>query len=261
MKMNTIAAPWLTLPDGFYRWWALAISIIGNFMGMLDTSIVNIALPKMMAVFSAGSQDAQWILTAYMLTMGIMQPASGALCDLIGTRRMYLFSLAVFTIGSALCGTAWSNASMVSFRVIQAIGGGLILPVTMTIIYHNFPREERYRAMSIWGFSAMVAPAAGPALCGYIVEYLDWRLIFTINVPVGIVCCILSALILRDTKPQRGGKFDGRRFCSFHDRDILPVIGAEQRCGDRLVVALYPYFVVCCVFLPGIVRGDRTWPR
>jgi DHA2 family multidrug resistance protein len=207
--MNT---PRFTLTDATYRWWALVVTIIGNFMSMLDTSIVNIAIPKMMAVFSLEAKDAQWILTAYMLTMGVMQPVSGYCCDRFGTRRMYLFSLTVFTTGSALCGMAWSNDSMVFFRIIQAIGGGLIYPVTMTIVYHNFPREERYQAMSIWGLSAMVAPAIGPTLSGYLVECWDWRLIFIINVPVGILGYLLAALVLRETVLQYDGKFDTAGF-------------------------------------------------
>lgn len=183
-------------------------------MSMLDTSIVNIALPKMMAVFSVESNDAQWVLTIYMLTMGVVQPISGYLCDRFGTRKMYLFSLTVFTIGSALCGMAWSNNSMIFFRVIQAVGGGLIYPVTMTIVYHNFSRGERYRAMSIWGLSAMVAPAIGPTLSGYLVEYWDWRLIFTINIPIGIAGYLLAAFILKETVQQRHGKFPCRFYNS-----------------------------------------------
>ncbi|BBB92488.1 MAG TPA: DHA2 family efflux MFS transporter permease subunit [Methylomusa anaerophila] len=204
--------PRITLPGATYRWWALVVTIIGNFMSLLDTSIVNIAIPKMIAVFSVEAKDAQWILTAYMLTMGVMQPVSGYFCDRFGTRRMYLFSLTVFTAGSALCGMAWSNDSLVFFRILQAIGGGLIYPVTMTIVYHNFPREERYQAMSIWGLSAMVAPAIGPTLSGYLVEYWDWRLIFTINVPVGSIGYLLAALILRESVLTRKGKFDAAGF-------------------------------------------------
>lgn len=201
-------APRFMLPDATYRWWALAVTIIGNFMSMLDTSIVNIAIPKLMAVFAVEAKDAQWILTVYILTMGVIQPVSGYFCDRFGTRRMYLLSLTVFTAGSALCGLAWSNGSMIVFRVIQAIGGGLIYPVTMTIVYHNFPREERYQAMSVWGLSAMVAPAIGPALSGYLVECWDWRLIFTINVPLGIGGYLLAALLLRETVLHRDGQFD-----------------------------------------------------
>ncbi len=191
-----------------YKWWALGVTIIGGFMSILDTSIVNIAIPKMMAVFSVNADDAQWVLTAYMLTMGVVQPATGYLCDVYGTRRMYLLSLAVFVLGSALCGTAWSNDTMIAFRVLQAIGGGLIIPVTMSIVYQIFPEHERNMAMGIWGISAMVAPAIGPTLSGYFVEYWDWRLIFTINIPIGVVGYVMAMLVLEETPLAVSHRFD-----------------------------------------------------
>ncbi|EAX49019.1 drug resistance transporter, EmrB/QacA subfamily [Thermosinus carboxydivorans Nor1] len=200
--------PKLAINDANYKWWALGVTIIGGFMSILDTSIVNIAVPKMMAVFAVDTDQAQWILTAYMLTMGVLQPATGYFCDVYGTRAMYLFSLAVFTVGSALCGAAWSNDSMIVFRIIQAVGGGMIIPVTMAIVYHVFPPQERNMAMGIWGISAMVAPAVGPTLSGYLVEYWDWRWIFTINIPIGILGYVLAVLVLKETPRIRGQKFD-----------------------------------------------------
>ncbi len=198
----------LAIKEERYRWWALGVTIIGGFMSILDTSIVNIAIPKMMAVFSVGTDDAQWILTAYMLTMGVVQPATGYLCNAYGTRRMYLLSLAIFTVGSFLCGIAWSNDTMILFRIIQAVGGGLIIPVTMTIVYLVFPVEQRNVAMGIWGISAMVAPAIGPTLSGYLVEYWDWRFIFTINIPIAVVGYVAAALVLRETPFSSSQKFD-----------------------------------------------------
>lgn len=198
----------MTNNDSSYRWWAMLVVIIGGFMSILDTSIVNIAMPKMMAVFGVGTDKAQWILTVYMLTMGVLQPTTGYLCDVWGTKKMYIASMVVFTIGSALCGLAWSNDSMIAFRIIQAVGGGVIIPVGMSIIYTIFPPAERNFAMGIWGISAMVAPAVGPTLSGYFVEYLDWRLIFTINVPVGIIGTILAAFVLRESPTRPHAKFD-----------------------------------------------------
>jgi len=198
----------ISVPDRSYKWWALGATTIGCFMSILDTSIVNIALPTMMTAFSVDTDSAEWILTAYMLTMGVLQPATGYFCDVFGTRRMYLFSLALFTAGSALCGSAWSNDSMIFFRVIQAMGGGLIIPVSMAIVYQVFPPAERNMAMGIWGISAMVAPAVGPTLSGYLVEYWDWRLIFTVNIPVGIIGYLLASMVLRETPLLANRRFD-----------------------------------------------------
>lgn len=192
--------------DGLYKWLALLVVVIGTFMAILDTSIVNIAIPKMMAVFGVSADDIKWVLTAYMLTMGAVIPLTGYLGDRFGTKKVYIWALASFTIGSALCGFAWSNSAMIVARIIQALGGGMIMPVSMSIIYQVIPPEERGTALGIWGIAAMAAPAIGPTLSGYIVEHLDWRLIFTINIPVGVMGIILSALLLEEfpKKPAKG---------------------------------------------------------
>ena len=191
-----------------YKWTALAVTTIGGFMAILDTSIVNVALPHMMAAFSVNTEDAEWIITAYMLSMGCIQPTTGYLCDRFGTKRMYLFSLLVFTIGSALCGMAWSNASMISFRVLQAIGGGMIMPVTMSLIYLIFDEHERNMALGIWGISALIAPAIGPTLSGYLVDNWSWQMIFDINIPIGIVGFLLAFMVLSETEIHPGKAFD-----------------------------------------------------
>lgn len=191
-----------------YKWLALLVVIIGTFMAILDTSIVNIAIPKMMAVFNVSTDKVQWVLTGYMLTMGTVIPLTGYLADTFGTKKTYIWALGVFTLGSALCGLAWSNSSMVAARVVQAAGGGMIMPVSMAILYQVIPREERGMALGIWGIAAMAAPAVGPTMSGYIVEHLDWRLIFTINIPVGVVGVILAALILKESPKKPPNTFD-----------------------------------------------------
>lgn len=192
--------------DGLYKWLALLVVVIGTFMAILDTSIVNIAIPKMMAVFGVSADEIKWVLTAYMLTMGAVIPLTGYLGDKFGTKKVYIWALISFTIGSALCGFAWSNSSMIVARIIQALGGGMIMPVSMAIIYQVIPQEERGMALGIWGIAAMAAPAIGPTLSGYIVEHLDWRLIFTINIPVGVVGVILTAILLEEfpARPTKG---------------------------------------------------------
>jgi len=198
----------LPIKDKHYRWFALAATMIGCFISVLDTTVVNIAVPKMMSAFGVDAKDAQWILTAYMLAMGVLQPTSGYLCDTFGTRRMYLLSLFIFTLGSALCSMAWSNNTMIIFRIIQALGGGLIIPIGMSILLQEFSTHERNSAMGIFGLAVAIAPAIGPTLSGYLVDYWDWRYIFTINIPIGIVGYIAGALVLRETEITGGKKFD-----------------------------------------------------
>lgn len=191
-----------------YMWIAISVVIVGTFMAILDSSIVNVAIPKMMTIFSASTEQIEWILTGYMLTMSIVIPLTGYLGDRFGLKKLYVFALAVFTIGSALCGLATSTETMVAARVVQAIGGGMIMPVGMAMIYQIVPLEKRGLAIGIWGISAMAAPAIGPTLSGYIIQYMNWRLIFTLNIPVGIIGVTLAIILLKETPTRNDKTFD-----------------------------------------------------
>ena len=208
-------------------WLALGVVVIGTFMSILDSSIVNIALSKMMAVFGMPLDDAKWILSCYTLTLGTIIPLTGYLQDIFGAKRIYMFSLAMFTLGSLLCGFAWSGGTMIAFRVIQAIGGGMIMPVGMSIIYQVFPREKIGLALGFWGIASMAAPAIGPTLGGYIIEKMDWRLIFNVNVPVGIIGVIMAGIILKNTEIKPFKSFDIIGFLSSTSAiiSILYVLG------------------------------------
>lgn len=199
---------------GMNKWLALIVVVFGTFMAILDSSIVNIAIPKMMAVFGVTTDEIKWVLTAYMLAMGAVIPLTGYLGDRFGTKKVYIWSLILFTTGSALCGFAWSNSSMVAARIIQAIGGGMIMPTSMAIIYQIVAPNERGTALGIWGIAAMAAPAIGPTLSGYIVEHLNWRLIFTVNIPVGIVAVVLAIILLKEYPKKPTHKFDLLGFIS-----------------------------------------------
>lgn len=180
---------------------ALFVLVIGGFMAILDTSIVNIAIPKLESVFSVNTQQVQWVVTIYLLTLGAVVPLAGWLGDRFGYRRIYMGSLSIFTIGSALSGLSWSLGALMVFRVLQAVGGGLIMPITMAMLYRMVPRNRIGTAMGIWGLTAIVAPAIGPTLGGYLVEYVNWRLIFYINVPIGILGFFLSLVFVPPFAP------------------------------------------------------------
>lgn len=182
--------------------------LVGAFMAILDTSIVNVATPAMMNAFGVDIDGIEWVATAYMLALGMVVPASGWLGDTLGYKRLYMLSLVVFTAGSLLCGLAWSLPSMVAARIVQALGGGLIMPTTMAMVYRVVPRDRIGSAMGIWGLALLLAPAIGPTLGGYLVEFQNWRWIFTINLPIGIVGLILASLLIPEFKDRRPGAFD-----------------------------------------------------
>ncbi|CAA7599603.1 Drug resistance transporter EmrB/QacA subfamily [Acididesulfobacillus acetoxydans] len=182
--------------------------VLGVFMAILDSSVVNVAIPKMMAVFATTQNTISWVITVYLLATGMLTPVSGYLGDRFGYKKIYLIALVIFTSGSALCGAAWNVQAMIAFRVIQAVGGAMLMPISMSILFSLSKPEKRGAMMGIWGIAIMFAPAFGPTLSGYIVEYLDWRLIFYINVPVGIINLFMSYLYIPHFEPRPADKFD-----------------------------------------------------
>jgi len=190
--------------------WVLPLSVlvVGSFMSVLDTSIVNVAVPKIQIELSAAPDDVEWIVTGYTLALGIVVPLTGWLGMRIGQTRLYILSMVGFAAASALCGAAWSLDSMIFFRILQAIPGGILPVVTMTMLYQIVPMEKIGAAMGIYGLGVVVAPAVGPTLGGYLVEYVDWRLIFYINVPIGILGTIAALIVFPRISPTSWPKFD-----------------------------------------------------
>jgi EmrB/QacA subfamily drug resistance transporter len=196
-------------PTGSGGWGIpLAVLIIGMFMSILDTSIVNVAIPTIQKEFGSTTEDIQWITTAYTLCLGIVVPTTAWLGDRIGLKQIYLASLVSFSVASALCGVGWDLTSMVLFRILQAIPGGIIPVTCLTTLYRIVPRERIGTAMGLYGLGVVVAPAVGPTLGGYLVEYVDWRLIFFINVPVGVLGTILAFLVLPNFAKGPRRRFD-----------------------------------------------------
>jgi len=184
------------------------VALIGAFMSILDTSIVNVAIPTIMNVFNVGTSQVQWVSTIYMLALGVVVPFSGWLGDRIGFKRLYVLSMGAFVAGSLFCSLAWDLNSLVFARVIQAVGGGMIMPTTMAMIFRMVPRTQFGSAMGIFGIALLVAPAIGPTLGGYLVEYVDWRWIFTINLPVGAIGILLSLFVLPEFQSKHPGRLD-----------------------------------------------------
>ncbi|MDQ3905044.1 MAG: DHA2 family efflux MFS transporter permease subunit [Actinomycetota bacterium] len=196
--------------DGSRTAWRLPLTvlIVGMFMSILDISIVTVALPTIQNEFGASTSDAQWVVTAYSLTEGVVVPATAWLGDRFGLSRVYNLTLLGFAGGSALCGLAWSLNTLVIARIVQALLGGILPAITMAILLQIVPRDRLGAALGMYGLGAVVAPAVGPALGGYLVEYVNWRLIFFINVPVSIVGTVAAMLVLPSFPRRVGRRFD-----------------------------------------------------
>ncbi|WP_346773971.1 DHA2 family efflux MFS transporter permease subunit [Brevibacillus sp. SYP-B805] len=189
-------------------WVTLFAIILGTFVAVLNNSLINVALPKLVNVFGSTTQDIQWVLTGYMLASAVVIPMSGTLGDKYGYKKMFLLSLSAFTIGSLLCGLAWSDTSLIAFRIFQGVSGGFIMPIGMAMIYMIVPRHQIGMALGLWGIAAMVAPAVGPTLSGYLIEYYSWRVLFFINIPVAIFAVLVSGMLLKETPKKPELSFD-----------------------------------------------------
>jgi EmrB/QacA subfamily drug resistance transporter len=198
-----------------YKWIVALVVIIGVFMSVLDTTIVNIAIPRLQTAFGADLHSVQFVSTAYLLTQGVVTPTTAFFANRFGIKRYYIAALLAFTTGSALCGLAWSLPVLVFFRILQGLGGASLFPLSLSLLFQEFPPGERGRAMGVFGVPALLGPALGPTLGGYIVTFADWQLIFYINVPIGIIAIILAALLLRERPAEQRPSFDVAGFiCS-----------------------------------------------
>lgn len=191
-----------------YKWIVVMVVIFGSFMSILDQTVVNNALPSLQHAFSVDLNSLQWVLTVYTLTQGVVTPTTAFFASRLGTKRFYIIALALFTLGSALCGLAWNLPALIVCRVIQAIGGATLFPLAITLLFSEFPPNERGLATGILGVSALMAPALGPTLGGYITTYASWPLIFYLNVPVGIIGIALALLLLRERPSENRPNFD-----------------------------------------------------
>ncbi len=182
--------------------------VFGIFMVILDTTVVNVAFQTLQQEFGATLNDAQWIISIYVLALGISTPLSGYLADRFGAKRVYLGGLFIFVVGSLLGGVAPNLGFLVVARAIQGFGGGIALPLGAALLLSTFPVEEQGSALGIFGIASLVAPAVGPILGGWLVDHNLWRFIFFINPPIGIIGVILGSRLLREHKGDRLPSFD-----------------------------------------------------
>jgi DHA2 family multidrug resistance protein len=186
------------------RWWILLTVIIGTFLGRLDQTIVNLALPKIISDFGITVTSAGWIATAYILANAVFVPIWGKLGDTIGQKRVYILGFSLFIFGSILAGLAWNLGSMIVFRVIQAIAGSADYPTAMAILAITFPSgKERAQALGIWSSSFAAAVVFGPLIGGPLIDNLGWRWVFYINLPVGIIGLLMAMAFVPETKREK----------------------------------------------------------
>lgn len=193
----------VTETDG--RGWGLPLLTVmtGAFVSVLSTSVINVAIPAIQKDFNVITDDVQWISTAYLLGLGAALPASAWLGDRFGLRRVYVWTLSLFTAITVLCGIAPDLESLIAFRVLQAFPGAVLPVAALTILYRSVPHEKLGMAMSLFGMGLIVGPGAGPTIGGYLVQYSNWRMTFFIAVPFGLLGIVLGRFVLPEM-PGRG---------------------------------------------------------
>lgn len=182
--------------------------ILGCFMVILDTTAMNVAISDLVVEFGASLPTLQWTVTGYMLATAAVIPLAGWLSDRFGAKNVFLSSVVLFTIGSALCATPNSAEWLIVFRVIQGLGGGFVMPVAMAYVYRLSPPSKIGVVMGVLGIPIMFAPAVGPVVSGWLVEYQTWRWIFLINVPIGIISVLIGLWGLPKLSKQKLAGFD-----------------------------------------------------
>ncbi len=196
-------------PAGLEQKWKVLISVMfGVFMVILDSTIVNIAFPTLRREFGATLSDAQWVLSVYVLALGVTTPVSGYLADRFGIKRVYILGIGIFAFGSLLCGLSPSLGLLIVARALQGFGGGIALPLGPAQLYRAFPPKEQGTALGIFGIALVVAPALGPILGGWLVDLQIWRAIFFVNVPIGILGVFLGSRFLLDYRVEKRPSFD-----------------------------------------------------
>ncbi|MDO9406784.1 DHA2 family efflux MFS transporter permease subunit [Patulibacter sp.] len=184
------------------------VIVLGAIMSVLDTTIVNVALDTLSRDLDAPLSDIQWVATGYLLSLAAVIPITGWASTRFGARRLYVVALIVFTAGSALCGLAWSSGSLIAFRVIQGIGGGMIMPVGQMILVRAAGPKNLSRIMSLIGVPIILAPVFGPTVGGLLLEHVGWQSIFLINVPIGVIALWATMRLLPKDLPGDAGKLD-----------------------------------------------------
>jgi EmrB/QacA subfamily drug resistance transporter len=196
-------------PLGREVWLVASVVIVGVIMSILDTTIVNVALETLSRELDAPLSTIQWVSTGYLLSLALVIPLTGWLSERYGAKRIWMISVALFGIGSALCGAAWSAESLIVFRILQGLGGGMIMPIGMALLAQTAGPHRVGRVMSVIGVPMLLGPILGPVIGGVIVDNTTWRWIFYVNIPIAIFALVLAARVMHaDAGRADAGKLD-----------------------------------------------------
>jgi EmrB/QacA subfamily drug resistance transporter len=250
---------WLSPEHPSHKWWVTFALMLGILTQGLNFGTLNVALPSMMTSLRADVETIQWVVTSFMVTRTVVMPTIGWVSAVTGPRNFYLMGLLIYIVGSVLCGLSWSVSSLVVFRIIQALGAGPLFPLSMGMLYEVFPAHQRGLAMGIFMAGISVGPAIGPSIGGYLVEHLNWRMIFYLNLPMGIVALLAVGMILPKTPRPRYVSLDKIGLLSmigFLVPLLLALIqGRHEGWDSRYIQTLFAIAAISgCVFVVAELR-------
>lgn len=204
--------PDVTAQEKKYQAIVISIYVSVLFLDRMDVTIVNVAMPTFARVFNVNVTDTEWIATSFLLALALIIPLSGWLSNRFGTKNVFIFAVSMFTVGSFLSALAWSLPSLVFFRVIQGIGGGVLLPVGMALTYRTFPRRQFAKVANYTLMPTLTAPAIAPAVGGFFLTHASWHYLFLINVPIGLAALVLSLFYLEEDRVATTPPLDAMGF-------------------------------------------------
>lgn len=241
------------MEESTLKWWVLVTVIIGTFLGRIDQTIVNLAIPKIIDDFSITVQAAGWVATAYIIANAVFVPIWGKLGDTKGRKKVYLAGFIIFIIGSVLAGLSWNLGSLIFFRIIQAVASSADYPTAMAILVFTFKEaKERAQALGIWSASFAAASVFGPLIGGPLIDSFGWRSIFLINLPVGIIGAMMAYVFVHEsTSPKKTVKFDwqGSLILGLALSALVLVLDQGQTWGWLSAASTVTYFITLFSFV------------
>ncbi len=240
-------------------WKITAVAVLGSFLSQLDATIVNVSLSSLAVDLHSSLTAIQWVTSGYLLALALMLPLNGWLVERIGAKSLYLWCFSVFTLSSALCGLAWSANSLISFRILQGMSGGLMAPMTQMMM----ARAAGKHMARIIGYAAvpvMLGPILGPVIAGAILQHASWRWLFLVNLPVGVLAIVLAVLFLpNDREETKSRELDLPGFALLSPGLVLFLYGSDHL-GERigLMTLLISILLLAAFFRMAIRKGDKA---
>lgn len=231
-----------------YIWWSMTSIILGGYISVLNNHVINVVIPKMMSGLGTDVVTIRWVVTAFMLANAVVIPLVGWLARVIGARDLYIYSLILFTGSAVVCGMSTSVTMLIIFRIVQGVGAGVIMPVTMMLMLDLFPPEKRGMGTAIWGMGASCGSLTGIPLGGFLAEQISWRAAFYANLPPGIIALLIALFVMRRSPREHDVPFDWFGFLTFGTAltTLLLAISNGQREGWNSAPILM-LFLICGV--------------